>query len=94
MERAVMKDKLTWIGLLKYDFDVIPWLHIRGNKKWRQQNTFLGNQSGHQTANIANVCSSYSLAHENFFSAPLSYFRWTSDITKEIGYRLWLPWAQ
>ena len=47
MERAVMKDKLPWIGLLKYDFDVIPWLHIRGNKKWRQQNTFLGNQSGH-----------------------------------------------
>ena len=72
MERAVMKDKLRWIGLLNYDFDVIPWLRIRGNKKWRQQNTFLGNQSGHQTLNIANVCSSYSLAHENIFS-PL---RW------------------
>ena len=84
MERAVMKDKLRWIGLLRYDFDMIPWLHIRANKKWRQQNTF-GNQSGHQTANIANVCSNYSLAHENIFSAPLSYFRGTSDITKEIG---------
>ena len=46
--------------------------------------TSLRNQLGHQTTNTANICSSYSFAHENIFSAPLSYFRGTSNITKEI----------